>query len=150
MTVRMLMLATTLFAAAAVADDSADQAKLVGTWQVQNETGKASNSVWILEEKADAIHITNLQDDQKVAEFECNTLGKECAIKDAGHKATVSVWFSGPKLVELETKGSEVVKRRFAIAGQGDTMQLEVIPIVPADAPQTKVLKRVQASASKP
>jgi len=150
MTVSIAMLAATLFAVAAAADDSADQAKLGGTWQVQAETGKGANSVWILEEKTDAIHVTNLQDNQKVAEFECNTLGKECEIRDAGRKATVSVWFSGAKLVELETKGSEVVKRRFAVAGQGDTMQLEVIPIVPADPPQTKLLKRVQVSANKP
>jgi hypothetical protein len=61
----------------------------------------------------------------------------------------VSVWFSGPKLVELETKGSEVIKRRFQVAGQGDTMQLEVISIVPDGRTETKMLKRVEASTSK-
>src|SRR5271170_6418571 len=98
MRVPIFMLATALIAAAAMADDSADQARLGGTWKVQNETGKGANSVWILEQKNDAIHVTNLQDDRKVAEFECNTVGRECEMKDSGRKAKVSVWFSGPKL----------------------------------------------------
>jgi hypothetical protein len=41
------------------------------------------------------------------------------------------MWFNGPKLVELETRGAQVVKRRFSITGDGDTMDLETIPIVP-------------------
>ena len=76
-------------------------------------------------------------------------MGRECEIKDSGRQAKVSMWFSGPKLVELETKGSEVVKRRFALSGQGDTMELEVIPIVPVGRSETKLLKRIQTSGTK-
>jgi hypothetical protein len=149
MTVSIVVLVASLFAATALADDSADRARLGGAWQIQNEAGTQSLAVWILEEKRDAIHITYSQGDQKFAEFECNTVGRECDMKDSGRQAKVSIWFSGPKLVELETRGSEVTKRRFAVSGQGDTMELEVIPIVPAGKTETKQLKRVQISGPK-
>jgi hypothetical protein len=61
----------------------------------------------------------------------------------------VSLWFNGPKLVELETRGSEVVKRRFEIISQGDganeVMEMELIPIVPSEKTQTFRYKRVQS-----
>lgn len=145
----MIMLTASLFAATAWAADSADHSKLGGAWQVQGEARTGPASVWVLEEKGDAIHVTYSQGDQKLSEFECNAMGRECEIKDSGRQAKVSMWFSGPKLVELETKGSEVVKRRFALSGQGDTMELEVIPIVPVGRSETKLLKRIQTSGTK-
>ena len=127
MTVHILVLATTLFAGGALADDPANRASLSGTWQVQNEVGKGSASVWVLEKKSDVIHVTNLKGDQKLAISECNTVGRECEIEDSGRQAKVSMWFIGPKLVELETRGEEVVKRRFSIAGQGDICNSSVV-----------------------
>ena len=59
----------------------------------------------------------------------------------------VSMWFNGPRLVELETKGSEVVKRRFMILPKGDVMEMELIPIVPGGKPETFQFKRVELSA---
>ena len=54
------------------------------------------------------------------------------------------MWFSGPKLVELVTKGRQVIKRRFAVAEAGDTLELEVIPIQPDGKTETIRLRRVQ------
>lgn len=138
-----------LFASAAWASDSTDHTKLCGAWQVQSEAGKGPGLIWVLKENGDAIHVTYSRGNQKLAEFECNAMGRECAIKDSGHQAKVSMWFSGPKLVELETKGSDVVKRRFAVSDQGDTMELEVIPIVPNGQTETQQLKRVALSELK-
>jgi Carboxypeptidase regulatory-like domain len=149
MTTGTVVLTAALFVGTAWAGDNADHAKLGGAWQVQSEAGKGPASVWVLEEKGDAVHITYSRGDQKLAEFECNAMGRECEIKDSGKQAKVSMWYSGPKLVELETRGSEVVKRRFAVSGQGDTMELEVIPIVPSGPSETKLLKRLQASGTK-
>ena len=98
---------------------------------------------------ADSIHVTISSGAQTVAEFECNTVGKECAVKDAGRKSKVSMWFNGPKLVELETSGTQVVKRRFSIAGDGDTMDLETIPIAPVGKVETSHFKRVSPVAAK-
>jgi hypothetical protein len=70
-----------------------------------------------------------------------------CDVKTAGKKATVSLWFNGPRLVEMETKGSDVVKRRFTILPQGDVMEMEVIPIVPSGKTESVQFKRAQLTA---
>ena len=73
-------------------------------------------------------HVTNSLGEKKIAEYACN-LGKECEVKDAGRKVKVTLYFNGPNLVMLETKGEEVVKKRFGVTEKGDTLELEVIPI---------------------
>jgi len=127
--------------ASARADDAINRAKLSGAWQLGDEKGGPK---WIFDQKLDDVHITYLEGDRKVTEFECNTLGRECQTKVFGKSAKVSMWFSGSKLVELETKGQEVVKRRFAVADPGDVLELEVIPILPGGKSETLHLRRVQ------
>lgn len=63
----MIMLTASLFAATAWAADSADHSKLGGAWQVQGEARTGPASVWVLEEKGDAIHVTYSQGDQKLS-----------------------------------------------------------------------------------
>lgn len=139
MNLRAVGLAVLVFSVAAFADD-ADRAKLMGSWESQS----GNSETWLLEAKGDAVHITYLQGDKKLAEFECDTDGKECPTKVSGHAAKISLWFNGSKLVVLETKGSEVVKRRFAIAGAGEEMDLEVIPIASASKAETVHFKRAK------
>jgi hypothetical protein len=43
----------------------------------------------------------------------------------------MSMWFNGPKLIELETTGNQGVKRRFTVTGDGDSMELETIRVAP-------------------
>jgi hypothetical protein len=145
MHLRISALTLLLFGIAAWADDQADRVKLLGAWDSQDESAKVA---WTLESKGDKLHITYSQGDQKVAEFECNTKGRDCDSKLAGAKAKVSLWFNGPKLVELETHGAQIVKRRFAVAGQGDQMEVEVIPIAPDGKPETQHFKRAALSSS--
>lgn len=76
-------------------------------------------------------------------------MGKECASEDAGRRSKVSMWFNGPMLVELETRGSQIVKRRFRITANGDTMDLETIPIVPPGKSETVHFKRVPSTVAK-
>jgi hypothetical protein len=144
---RSVGLAAVVFSVAAFADDT-DRAKLMGAWESQGGGDHESRVTWLLEAKGDAMHITCLQGTQKLAEFECDTNGKECATKVSGHTAKVSLWFNGPKLVELETKGSEVVKRRFAIAGAGEEMDVEIIPIVSDSKAETVHFKRARVATS--
>jgi hypothetical protein len=54
--------------------------------------------------------------------------GRDCGITDAGHHAMVSMWFNGSKLVQFETRGSEVIKYRLSATG-ANTMEVEVIPL---------------------
>jgi len=130
MTISIFILSTLLLTGSAFAGDDSGRDRLMGTWQ-QNEGNGESKFTWTLESLGGPIHVTNSNGTQTIAEFKCNTMGKECAGKDAGRSSKVSLWFNGPKLVELETRGTQVVKRRFSITGDGDTMDLETIPIVP-------------------
>ncbi len=149
MTVPIVALSTLLLAGAAFADDYAGRAKLFGKW-LQNDGNGDARSTWILAEApAEAIHITSSSGAQTLAEFECNTVGKECEVKDAGRKSKISMWFNGSKLVEMETRGSQVLKRRFNVTGDGNTMDMETIPIFPAGKVETTHFKRVPSVIAK-
>jgi len=148
MTIWTMVFAGLLLGFSAFADDAADRVKLGGAWQVENPAGGQTAAMWTLLEKGDSIHVIHAEGARTIADFECNTEGKECAIKDSGKQGKVSMWFSGAKLVELETRGSEVVKRRFSISGQGEKMELEVIPIVPTGDTAKIVFKRIETAAS--
>jgi hypothetical protein len=147
MNLRVVGLTALALGVSAFAGD-AEWAKLMGTWESQRGTDNASRATWLLEPKGDAVHVTYLQGSQKVAEFECDTSGRECPAKDEGHSAKISLWFNGPTLVELETKGPEIVKRRFAVAGTGEEMDVELIPVVSKSKAETVHFKRATVAAS--
>jgi hypothetical protein len=139
-----------LCAMAWAADDpEVERAKLVGKWQLKTEGAPDKCPVWVIEDKRFSIHITRLVGAQTVSDFECD-LGKECKVKDSGKSVTEQMYFNGTRLVELETKGSEIVKRRFAAADKPDTLEVEVTPIVPAGKTETLVFKRAAVSQDKP
>lgn len=138
-----------LLAVGALAADSADRTKISGEWQLETGAGKDAGEGWILQNKDDAIHITQLRNGQKLAEFDCNTMGRDCEVTDSGRPAKVSFWFNGAKLVQLETRESKVVKRRFSVGDQGDLMEVEVIPVVPDGKAETLRFKRAQVSAAR-
>jgi hypothetical protein len=132
-----------------LAGQSEDRSKLMGKWELQGQNKSAKSLVWVVEDKGDSIRITRSVGDQIVSDFQCN-VGQECKVKDSGKSATVTMYFNGPRLVELETRGSDVVKRRFAAASKEDTMEVEVIPLLPAGGSnETLVFKRVSVSPSK-
>ena len=147
MRVSIVTLSALLLAGSALADDDSGRARLMGRWQ-SDENGQ-TKSTWDMESLGEAIHVTSSNGTQTVEEFKCNTVGKECAGKDAGRPSKVSVWFNGPKLVELETRGAQVVKRRFSISGDGDTMDLETIPIVPTGKSEITHFRRVPSVVAK-
>ena len=146
MNLRALALTLLLFGFAAWADDQADRAKLLGAWD--SPEGATKRAGWAFEFKSEVLHVTYSEAGQVVTDFECNTKGRDCDARIGGGKAKVSLWFNGPKLVELETKGQEIVKHRFGIAGQGDQMEVEVIPIAPDGRTETLHFKRAALAAA--
>lgn len=147
MTVSIAVLGALLLASSAFADDNSIHIKLLGKWQQSDGDAK---SAWELKGAGDSMHVTNSSGAQTVADFDCNTVGKECAIEDGGRHSRVTMWFNGSKLVEMETRGSQVVKRRFSISSDTDSMELETIPIVPPGKSETAHFKRVSAATAKP
>ncbi len=144
--VPMTAFAALLLCAPVLADDVSDRGKLLGTWQRQDESSKEA-AVWVLEMKGAALHITESLGDQKVSEFECPPKGAECEGTVKGVKAMVTMYYDGAALVQFETKGSDVTKRRFAVAGPPDMMEIEVMPIVGGDKAETLHMKRIKLSS---
>jgi hypothetical protein len=142
----MIALTALLLCVPVLADDVSDRAKLLGSWQAQDVSGKEA-TVWVLEMKGTALHISESLGDMKISEFECVPKGVDCERTVGGVKATVSMYYDGSALVQLETKGADVTRRRFSVSGQPDMMDLEVRPIVGAGKAETLHLKRIKNSA---
>lgn len=124
------------------ADDVSDRAKLLGSWQRQDDSGREV-SVWVLEMKGEALHITVSVGDRKVSEFECSPKGAECEGTVKGVKASVRMYYDGPTLVQFETRGEDVTRRRLTATGQPGMMEIDVTPIVGTDTAETLHLKRI-------
>ena len=144
--IQMTAFAALLLCVPVLADDVSDRVKLIGSWQRQDDSNKAA-TVWLLEVKGTALHITESLGDQKVSEFECPPKGADCEGTVEGKKATVTMYYDGPSLVQLVTRGPDVTSRRFTVTGQRDTMEIEVLPIVGADKADTLHLKRIKPSS---
>ena len=132
--------------------DQNERGKLIGSWESENAPLDSLSANWTFSEQGESLRVTQQEGTSKVANFECDTDGVSCDVKVSGKRAMVSWWFNGPKLVELETKGSEVVKRRFQIISPGDVagdvMEMELIHVVPSEKTETFRFKRLQRSAS--
>jgi hypothetical protein len=145
-TVGLLFLAVTAWG-----DDATQRDKLSGSWRVENSNANANPnepSTWVLQPSTEGVHMAASNGAKPLVAFDCK-MAQECEIKDAGHRAKVMIYFNGPKLIETETMGSHIVKRRFTVTGDGNTMELEVIPIEPQGKPETVVFKRVPTQAAK-
>jgi hypothetical protein len=53
------------------------------------------------------------------------------------------MWFNGPKLVAMETRGNTVWRRTFGVTGDGDTMDLDLAQIAPSPKSEIQHFKRV-------
>lgn len=138
----------TMIGSMALGQDVEAREKLMGAWQPQ-EAG-AAQPVWTLQQTATGLSIVSSQGPKKIVEFICD-FGKECDGRDAGKKVKVTLYFNGPKLVVIETKGDEVMKRRFGFGQAADVMELEMMPMAPAGPTQTVHFTRMQtASTTKP
>lgn len=141
MNLRVAGLGILLLGSIALADDYDDRAKLSGKWQLENAASNEKAASWVVEDKGEKIHIVQSVGNQKVAEFEC-PLAQECKAQESGKSITVTVYYNGPRLVEMETRGKETFKRRFGLGKTPDTIEVEVIPVVPAGDTEKLVFKR--------
>jgi len=120
------------FASGVFAQDSA-KPKLSGTWALPND----ATEKLIVEQTDSGIHMQELKGSETKAEYKCNVDGKDCDFKEDGHPAKVSLWFNGPKLVELVTRGKNVVRRRFTLADGGKKLVVEMSAFSNPDKSET-------------
>jgi len=125
------------------ADSAEDRSKLWGNWK--SAEGSSAGETLVLGEQNGKLHYQHTQSNQDRAEFDCNTMGRDCKVKADGKDATVSFYFNGPRLVQWEKVGDKVVKRRFSIVN-GDTLEVETTSVVPNGKPETTRLKRASDS----
>ncbi len=116
-----------LWALQAPAAESDSAKTLSGAWQTKDSSAHA----WTFEQTDKGLHVTEAENGKTIADYMCNTSGRDCDVKLAGRDAKVSFWYNGPKLVEMVTEGSRVVKRRYAPSADGTTLEVEIIPVVP-------------------
>jgi hypothetical protein len=133
-----------VFCAAACADDTGDRGKLMGAWQADPATEAAAK--WTFSTQGDSVKVTEFESGTKVADFVCGTTGTPCDVKISGKKASVSLWYNGAKLVELEQRGSDTLERKFVVASGPDQMEVEIVQMVPAGKSETLKFKRAAAS----
>lgn len=129
----------------AFAQDETERAKLNGSWQAKEQG--ATQAVWTIQPQGENMRVTSSEGDRTVAEFVCQ-LAKQCDAKDAGKKVKVMFYFNGAKLVMMETRGEEVVKRLFGPGDAADALDVEMIPVAPAGKSETTHYTRVQTVAT--
>jgi hypothetical protein len=145
MNLRIAALAAVLLAGSAVAGDEADRAKLMGSWKLA-DSGK-DGPTWVLQDKGGVIHVVNSRGATVLEEFDCDTFGHESVVKVNGRPTTVSLWFVGAKLVEMETRGTSVLKRTFGLGKESDTMDLELTQIAPSSKTEIQHFERMPAAS---
>jgi len=149
--ISMTMLLLFVAGAWAMGDDRSERQKLIGSWQIQGSAEGDPTTSWTFSDKGKDLHITALEGTNTVADYHCGTTGASCKVKVSGKSTTMSMWFNGASLVQMETKGSDVLKRRFTITPQsdatGDVMEVEIVPITPSGKTETLHFKRTQLSA---
>jgi hypothetical protein len=128
----------------ALADQQSDRASLIGSW-VQS----GGNNAWIIDNAADGLHIKQIEGSGTVADYQCNLTGNDCDVKVGGHKAAISMYFNGAILVQIETKGDQIVKRRFSIEPSGNTLKVETIPMAAHAQPAEMEFERGQPMTQK-
>jgi hypothetical protein len=145
MHLRLIFLVLPLLGAIAWADEAGDRNKIVGAWELDNGGGKTS---WILEKTGDGLHFTYMHGAEKLADFQCSTSGHECEVQISGKASKVSLYYSGPSLMMLETRGDTVVQRKFQTAAGGKEIDVETASIVPTGKPEILRLKKAPLQAS--
>lgn len=138
---RLAATLTFLIALGAFGDDIEDRMKIPGTWQ--SDTGET----WTIDDKIETIKLVSTRNNEKVLEYECSAVGKECAVKIAGKPVKVMLYFSGPRLVQMETRGNDVTKRTFQITA-GDVLEMVRSSVSGSGKPETTKLKRTASTAT--
>jgi hypothetical protein len=103
-----------------------------GKWQSEDKSTEL-----LVDHTGDDVHVKEQRAGKVLCEYTCKLDGKNCSFKEEGKKATVSVYFNGPKLVEIRTRGEVVLKRRFGLKNEGKILEVELMPIAPPGKTET-------------
>lgn len=108
-----------------------------GTWQLPDKSSEL-----VVEQTGDTLHVKEQRGAEVLCEYTCNSNGKSCDFREGGKKSKVSVYFNGPILVEIRTRGESITKRRFGLKDDGKTLEVETMPISPPGKTETVLYAR--------
>jgi hypothetical protein len=137
-----LTLAALLGSACLFGDDDAERAKLIGSWRAD-----APALQWSFSYTTTSVKVTENDGGNTIADFACTVDSKPCDIKIGGKKASVSFWFNGGILIEMETCGKDTLQRRFAV-DSGDALRIEVVPMEGRAKHETLQYKRAPTATA--
>jgi hypothetical protein len=123
-----------------------DHPNLSGKWQTNASrstlrSGKPAVARLTIEQKAASIHLVFTMNDEgkeSVVEFTCSTDGKDCDVQ--GEK--ISLWYSGPSLVEMDIGKETTTKSTMKIDEDGKSMTIDVAHITPTAEADRLVLEK--------
>lgn len=144
----VVVLSALLLAGSAFADDDSSRAKLMGQWQQTDGSGE-TKSAWTFEGLGRFHTRGQVCWRPNLGGVRVQYAGEGMCGQGCGPQGESVDVVQRAELVEMETVGSEVVKRSFSIAGDGDAMDIETTPIAPGGATETTHFKRVSAAAAK-
>jgi len=123
---------------------AAERPDLNGSWRVdpsKSDVHSRMPATLQIQQTDDSIHITEVAGDKNLSDITCKTNGHDCKAKDNGHDIKASFYYNGPMLVELDTAGDNVTKKRFRTAQDG-TLTIEVMHINPSGRDEKMVLTK--------
>lgn len=141
-------LAVLLFAFAFAPNSFAQGASdpdLSGNWLDSANSGARIT----FKEKGDTIHVHEQDGDKVIADYSCNINGQQCDVKEEGHSTKVTLYYNGPKLVQITERGNDVEKRTFLMGQDGKTMQVEIIPLSSQGKTSTRTYQKEDAQVAK-
>jgi len=132
-----------------------EKPNLSGAWQLnpaksELRSAKLAGLTWVIDQKdSSTFHHSEIErhpDGKEIkADFDCTTDGKECEIHAKGEPASVSLWYNGPALVEMLSRGHNhetVIKKRLRLSDDGKLMNVELIPMVGSEQPGKLVFEK--------
>jgi hypothetical protein len=137
-------------------ENSPDKPDFTGTWRLdlsksQIHTEKPLDLVWRIEQKDEEFHLTETWQDphgkEQTRSFKCNTMARACKIDYEPQPATVTLYYNGPMLVATELSGEhndKAVRRNLKLGADGNSLQVDVLYIVPERETDNLVFARVK------
>lgn len=136
-----------------VAVAGSDKPNFSGKWRMETPNRESAAILTIAQNEGE-LRMSSAPQQKETTEVACNTMGRECEATVGGERVKVSYYYNGPMLVEMVFEGrnnERVTKTRRTLSEDGNTMTVEVIPMVPSGKdPYKLVFVRDQQVAAAP
>src|SRR5579884_4511590 len=117
-----ILLLITMAAGVSFADTDDGKPHFNGYWQ--SDAGR--NLTLSINENNGKLHFVQSAGNE-TEDWTCGTAANQCDLPGV-QKGKVSVWYNGPALVIMETRGEKVTKERLQFSADKSKLELEIVP----------------------